>query len=252
MTNLLKDLQVQAMGEQITRFERRYLDSKDSSFSWWDGDTQQRKTSKEPIIGIIMGEAMKLEVYSTREEKFYRSNYYQNSRDVKLFSPDGKLVKQGSLKEISNYAISTLGSHPKKKKIIWLATEQGVIELSSNLVLAIDQLKPIKRDDKMNFTFKFTPHLYAPSNMDVSNNAKEILGKIATKQPPTFFKMEKHGQINEQIVETFKLEDKLTTFIDWKNHHNRNAVNEKNVALAHEAADGLDEIFTKNPQIQII
>ncbi len=252
MNNSLKDLHAQAMGEQSARFERSYLDCKDSSFSWWDNEAQQRKTSKDPIIGIIIGEAMKLEVYSTREEKFYRSNYYLNSRDVKLYSPDGKLVKQGSLKEISNYAIASLGSHPKKKKVLWIATEKGVVELRSNLVLAIDQLKPFSRDNKVSYTFKFTPHLYEPTDIDVSNSTKEILGKIAAKQPPTFVKINKHEQITNLIEDRYQLEEKLTSFIDWRNHHTSNSEIEKNAASVLPDPNSLDDIFNKPPKVQII
>jgi len=190
-----------------------------------------------------MGEAMHLEVYSTREEKFYRSDYYTNSAKVKLFSPDGSLAIDSDLKSVANFAISKLGSSPKKKKVLWIATEKGVIELHSNLVLAIDQLNKVTRDDKMNYLFKFTPHLYNPADNEISATAKEYLGKIAAKQPPSFFKMSKSEPITDTIIQKFKLEEKLADYIEWQNHQNSNENNRPRPDTTLSDVSTLDDVF---------
>jgi len=251
MNKSLKDLQQQAMGESKARFERTFLDCKNASFSWWDKETKERKYTKAPIVGLIMGEAMHLEVFSTREQKFYRSDYYSDNSRVKLFAPDGSLAIESDLKSVANYAVSKLGSSPKKKKVLWIATENGVIELRSNLVLAIDQLKNVTRDERMNFLYQFTPHLYDPADPEISATAKEYLGKIAAKQPPSFFKMTKFEPVTDTIDQNSRLKDKLSAFIEWQNNQ-KSSVAAKPVTNTPEPdAFPLDDVFDSTDGLPI-
>lgn len=219
--NKYREQQQAAMGgSNAPQFDRKYYDVKDGQFSFWDGEARQ--TTKEPIVGIIIGKAFKAEVYDMDAKKFYRTNFYLTNKEVKLFSSDGQLVVHGTMDEVAAWTNSNLGTNPRKKQILWIATMEGVIELRSNITLAIDALRGYRWNELMDYVFEFKPHVYSVKAKDVSNATKERLGKLAAKNPPSYFSMVKKEDLTDTLGDQMNLGAILNVYIKWKDYHKLN------------------------------
>ena len=208
-------------GEDTAKFERTFLDCKEGAFSFWDKEKETR-IAVNGVKGVVLGEAMKFDLWNSRQECFWRSNYYLNNKDVAVYDNDGKLHKRGNMEEVTAYCLQVTGGTPKKKKVLWIATERGVVELKANLVCSIDQMKPIHRDDYMDFVMEFKPRVYDGKVEFYAPKTIEILGKISLKNPPTHFTINRDTPLNDAIAEEFGVIEKAQALEHWRNHHKEN------------------------------
>lgn len=192
----------------------------ETAFKSWNKETEQNEFYYEPLKGIYIGGAMKLSAYDDNlgsKGGNYFSSHYVNKENIVLFEP-GKTIKrvcQGNMEEIEKWiATNTTSRAPRKKWCIFLLTEQGLVEVQTNITIAIDQLKKNKEAISERYVI-LVPTLYSPDN-DLSKSCKEMLGKFATKNPPKYASLSTGELITEMDFENWDTENVIETFKEWK------------------------------------
>lgn len=240
--NKFQEKQKLAMGgSQNPTFERQYWECKNGQFEYWNG--VERLVTTEPIQGVILGKAFKAAGYDAHAKKFHHTNYYLNNKDVKFYDPAGKIVVDGSMDDVMAYTSRHLGSQLSKKQVIWIATKNGVVELRSNITLAIDQLNTYRWEAIMNTVFNFTPSLYTPQHQDVGAGAIKRLGALGASNPPSFFIMKPAGELTNDYGDSIGLEFALDSFIKWRKHYeatNSIEVEKESYVIKDKEPDAMD------------
>lgn len=177
----------------------------------------ENKFIHKPISGIYLGHAMRLTIFDDELGKnggSYNSDYYWDSKNIKLFNPiDKKVEVQGDMEEIVKFAARCTGN-ASKKQVIFLLTKQGIITITTNLSIAIDQLGNISKDDKVSKMITLTPSLFSDESA-VSNRAKGFLGKFVKKNPPLFADIKVGKEITDEDADIYRIEHYLDIFTTW-------------------------------------
>lgn len=170
-------------------FETKGDDGGTPCFRYWDKEACENKYIHNPINGIFIGSAMKLSIFDDSDSKgmSYNSDYYFSNNKIALFNPfskDRRPVVSGTKEDIEKFAADLTGNI-KKCKTIFLYTKQGLVEISTNLTIAIDQLS-VDTNTFLDNEIILTPALYDPEDETISAGAKKWLGKFAPKNPPKY------------------------------------------------------------------
>lgn len=249
MSNYRDALKSTQSGGDTVKFERSYIDLKQSAFSYWDKEAEKRKSFITAIKGVVLGDAMRFSVWDEDNNSFLNSNYYTSKKDVALYQ-GSSLVMRGTLDEVSQKAFDMTTNRPKKQKVIWLATEKGVVELRSNLVLAISELNPISQDDMMDFVMEFTPELYDPEDKSISAKTKDYLGKFAPTNPPTFFRIKRSDPLNEEVAEVYGVIEKAKLLENWRDKWRENR-HEEDRAVVDHSVDPISQQFGADRKVEV-
>lgn len=222
-----KDLLNQSQGQSksFATFQRTRVSIKDIDkkyfFTTYNKETKSHDTLKAPQ-GVFMGTAMAFDCFDPGfppKGGTYRSAPYFSKKDtITLFDPTGKVAKRGSYEEIEKH-LNDNHVPVKKKMLIYLATEDGVLEIESNISVTID-LTSQHRDKLKTNIVKLTPTLLDVKGGDVSKKTVDILGKLAMRNPPKYAKFEFGPEITDSYANSIGLEDKLKSFIAWKSDTN--------------------------------
>jgi len=177
----------------------------------------ETKFIHKPISGIYLGHSMRLTIFDDDLGKSggtYKSDYYWDSKNVKLFNPISRKVEvSGDMEEINKFAAKCTGN-PSKKQVIFLLTKQGIITVTTNLSIAIDQLGNISRDDKVGKLLVLSPSILNDDSA-VSNKAKGYLGKFIKKNPPLFADIKTGSEITDEDANIYRIEHYIDVFTTW-------------------------------------
>lgn len=189
-------------------------------FKRWDKTLEKNILSEHPLEGIYIGGAMKLSAFDDNLGSSggnYFSSHYVNKENIVLFRPGKKIesVAKGNIEVIEKWiATNTTARSPRKKWCFFVLTEDGLIEIQSNITIAIDQLKRHKEAIKENYAH-FTPSLYDETS-DLTKSCKEMLGKFAKKNPPKYAYLQASELISIEDWEGWEAEETIKIFAEWK------------------------------------
>ena len=189
------------------------------------------KFMHKPIEGIFLGTAMRLFAYSDDLGKSggtYKSDYYWNSKHIKVYDPvSRKVAVEGAMEDVEKFCATAAEGKPSKRQVIFMITKQGIITVTTNLSIAIDQLGGIKRE-LLDKKLVLTPELFSETS-NVSSNAQSYLGKFIKKNPPLFANATLGGEISDKDVVDYDAEvhlDNYKTWLDYKQQDPSMAKNE--------------------------
>lgn len=223
-----KDKMKEGAGNIAPRFETIRLEVKESldsptgyAFFKWDKATNENVLFANKIKGAIIGQAMSLNCFDSNFGKnggSMRSNYIFDTNKVAVFGPAGARLFDGTLEDAKAFMTKVSGDRASVKKILFVSTEEGVVSISTNITIAIDQLKAIGLKVSTNMV-ELTPMVADFSNGTLSAKAVEILGKLAKKNPPKYTHIDCVEEITDEWAEANDLEAAIDAFIEYRNHN---------------------------------
>lgn len=187
-----------------------------------DDGTYEDVWMNKPIIGYLLGEAMCVEAFEDSIGKnggTIRSTPYFSKDRVALYAPtEKKPIFTGTLEQAEQWASTQLSSKKlNKRRLFYIATKGGIIELTTNLSLSIDMTKGVN-DSKADCLLSFTPTMYDTADKTISKTTHDILGKFAKKNKPCYAKIAVHKKLEEQDWSDLNLEAGLSNFVEWKKY----------------------------------
>lgn len=189
-------------------------------FKSYDTEKQENVFLDKPITGMYIGGAMKLSAYDdnigSKGGNVFSAHYF-TKENITLFKP-GKTVEKvcvGNMDVIEKWiAENTTSRVAKKKWCFMILTKDGLIEVQTNMVIAIDQLKKNKEGISERYV-TLTPTLYTPKT-DISKSAHDYLGKFAKKNPPKFAYLTLGAFISEDDFNNWNAEAAINAFTKYK------------------------------------
>ncbi len=184
-----------------------------------EGGKGEVEWSYSPISGVFLGNAMKMEAFDDNlgaKGGTYRTSYYfKKDQTVTLFAPKGDgygKIMEGKVDDVEAY-IQKNSTAAKAKKIMSAFVWDGhqILEIETNLSLGIDQLKQIGPNSTTS-EIVFTPRMYSRDDKSVSRSTKEVLGKLADRNPPAFVVM----SVGAPIQDDPKLVEAIRHFQEFK------------------------------------
>lgn len=188
------------------------IDNKPSFVMFVDGE---RKATSKPIEGAIVGIFLRMSAFDDNlgsKGGTYRSTLYNRKADnIAIFDINGRKTFGGTAEEGEKWlAENSTEGRAKKDQVLLITNDNGVYSVENNLTLGIDSLN-LSKAYRYDHTIKFVPTLYSPDDTEISERAKQYLGKFAKNNPPTFVKFYKGKEITDDMAEKWGLEDKLET-----------------------------------------
>jgi hypothetical protein len=190
-------------------------------FSRYDKETKTNIASSEAISGIYIGSAMQMSAFSQslgRDGGQFRSEYYVNKKHpMKVFAPMGEkyaVVCEGNAEDCEAFVKKEAGSC-KKRQVIFLLTDMGLLAVVTNLTIAIDQLSPLKDAVKENMIV-LTPKTLDNAEGDVSKGAIERMGKLIDRNPPNYASIKVGGPITDQIFDSYGGSAAVDEYVAWR------------------------------------
>lgn len=182
-----------------------------------DDGSYQNYDSSEPLIGVIIGEAM---MFSAFDQSFgksggtFRSAPYLDSDKICLFDPTGKVAVKGTKDDCKAFIAKNTNAKEKVSRLTYFKTKKGLIEITSNMTMSIDESKKSKSLWADN-VLKLTPRLYDPADKTLSKDTHKFL-KVAIKNRPSHFFIEVVEPITDDIAEDLGLVESYKMFNAWK------------------------------------
>jgi len=179
--------------------------------------TYQNYDSSEPLVGVIIGEAM---IFSAFDQSFgkngatFRSAPYLDSNKICLFDPTGKVAVKGTKDDCKAFIAKNTNAKEKVSRLTYLKTKKGLYEITSNIVMAIDESKKSKGLWEDN-VLSLTPRLYDPADKTLSKETHKFLA-IAKKNRPSHFFINVVEPITDEIAEDLGLVESYKMFNAWK------------------------------------
>ena len=194
------------------------------AFVRWDKETKENVVVPPPIEGILIGQAMEASSYSDNLGKNggnYKSSYYfKNDDTIALFAPTAKgyeVVCKGTMPVIEKYINENSTGNLKKKQVLFVLTEIGLIAISTNLSIAIDQITQNKEALQERYIV-LTPKLFDESDKSISKRAKEYLGKFRKKNPPKHASISVGEPITLENFEGWETDKFIEAYKEWKQY----------------------------------
>lgn len=160
-------------------------------FQYWNKAEEKNEGITFPIEGMYIGSAMMFNIFDDnlgRDGGSYISSHYFDRNQVSIFKPEkGTYVRvyQGDLDGAEKFAGNTTGKQLKKKMCLFVLNEAGLMEIRTNIAIAIENMGKIKDGLSSNYIV-LTPELYSPTDTTIAKRVHEILGKLAKGNPPRF------------------------------------------------------------------
>lgn len=205
-------------------FRPKQVDGK-PAFVWWDKNENVEKAFSKAISGVYIGSAMRLSAFSPElgpKGNRYFSRPYWSLDNISLFEPTrsrAKLVMSGNMEEVVNFLNVHARGNIQKKKLLYLATEGGLIMVETNISICIDQLKNFERDTFLDYQMVLQPRTYHAEDENVSDQCKEhVLGSFALKNPPTYASISQGDPVTDDLLNDWGVENLLDNFLAWKDH----------------------------------
>lgn len=191
-------------------------------FTYYDREDKENIPLDPQILkGIYIGNAMSLSSYSDDlgpRGGSYKSAYYISKDNIALFepSPQGmKIAVKGDMDAVEKYINDNGGAPAKKRQVLFLLTDIGLVAITTNLTIAIGQLKKFKEE----LTEKFmvlTPTLYDPDGSDVPGNAKKWLGKFAKTNKPKYASISVGDVIDLETYNKWGGSEQVASYKEWR------------------------------------
>jgi hypothetical protein len=188
------------------------------SFHFYDKNLKNDVFFTTPIKGILVGEGMVMEAFCANENRSYTTAMYASKSNVALFgpSPNGySKVCSGTLDECEAWLKKNTNSQPKKRRVFLVLTEKGLVSVTTNMSIAIDQVGQLG-DSIYTSEVVLKPALYDPSDKGVSNKCKEILKKLAVKNPPKYASVSTGDPIDEGKAEKWGASKHISDYVAWR------------------------------------
>lgn len=222
---------------------------------WYDKEAGEEKFSMNPIIGVYISSAMRISAfdrnYGTKGGTWSSSIYFSNKDQIALFNPKGGKVVVGDRAAIDTYFSTSpelSGVQPKSHKIIFFLLPKGLYSVSTNISLAIDQLKQVENElaDKC---IILTPTEYDPADQTISKKCKEKhLGPLAAKNRPKYASISVGPEITAQMFEEMDIIGTLNMFEEWKEGRTKMKSPDNEVEAAAATAGG--DVYHDEPEVR--
>jgi len=205
----------------ISRFSVKENGGK-PKFRYWNrdnGDKGEEVFFNNQIEGILIGEAMQFSAYDNENEVMYNSSMYLRKNNKIALFKKGNKVASGTLENLEKYLVSEGVSQIKKRWIYIILTKTGLISVETNVSIAIDQIKQIKKNNKDAFIDNFIvlkPDVYDPDDKYFSQGLhKRMKITKAKKNYPFFARIEVGDEISENDFDEYNEEFYAEQFTEW-------------------------------------
>lgn len=192
-----------------------------------DGGTKEYVDhfTDKPITGFLLGELMTGEIFDQTVGKkggSYKSTpYFGKTDSLAVLNPvDGKWMPFANIGLADEWVAKQCGKTLKKRRIYYVATDKGILEINTNISLSIDQTSKLKGVDSavfQNSLISFTPAMYDPKDSSLSKKTHEIQGAIGATNPSVYAKLEVVRKMEEADWATYKVDEALAKFVAYKN-----------------------------------
>lgn len=226
----------QGSGNSIPKLniaERISLKESESSgpvFAVWDKDAKENKIYPAPISGILIGTAMEATSYSdhlgSKGGNYTSSYYFTNKEQIALFAPTPKgyeVVHRGDMDSLESYIKQHSTGNLKKRQVLFVLNENGLLAIATNLSIAIDQIRQHKEELTERY-IHLHPVLFSENDNRISRKAKEYLGKFRTKNPPKFAAITVGELISEEDFQNWNAEAVIEEYNVWKEFKQKGGV----------------------------
>lgn len=203
-------------------------------FAVWNKDEKVNVAFPAPIKGILIGQAMEALSYSdnlgSKGGNYTSSHYFTNNDTVALFAPSAKgydVVHKGNMASIETFVKENSTGNLKKKQVLFVLTQDGLLAISTNLTIAIDQIKTNKEALSEKYVI-LHPKLYNAADKTISIKAKGFLGKLVKTNPPKFAAISVGELISEEDFTDWKAEETIALYNKWKEFKIKGGVEKEN------------------------
>ena len=180
----------------------------------------------KPVSGVYIGQAMKLSCWDQSSSGFYKTTaYFSKESRISLFDNYSQYVMTGNLEDIEKYCIKNVSTAIKKQRTIYLLTDKGIIEISTNLSISIYEFKVYSGGDKdrlLDYLMVLNPKLYNEKDEFFTEKIKKLLGALAVTNPPKYASISQGEPITEQLADKLNIEQVADEFLEWKNYYSKN------------------------------
>jgi len=187
-------------------------------FSYYDKEIKENVEYPSPIVGILIGQAMEASSYSdnlgSKGGNYTSSYYFTNNDTIALFAhtPKGyEVVHKGNMEAIEAYIKKESTGNLKKKQVLFILTAEGLIAVSTNLSIAIDQVRTNKEELSEKYLV-LTPMLF------------EYLGKFRQKNPPKYAEISTGKFISELDFDKWGAPKMIAEYKAWKEFKTKGGV----------------------------
>ena len=205
------------------------------SFNAWDSESKENKYYISPLTGIFIGAVNRLECfdqsYGNRGGSWSSTFFVANSNNIVVFNPSGKKEFAGNREALNAWANTKGLEKFKSKKILIVLTDTGkVVEVATNMILFIEQMKQFADKTFSNFLIKLTPDVFdvATNPINISKKGMEYLGPFAQTNKPKYARIEKDAVLDDALWDQYGAEEVADMFIAWKNAVSEGGIDTKN------------------------
>lgn len=192
-------------------------------FKFYNKDSEEEDKNTyfdKPIKGIFIGDAMQMSAFDQNmgaNGGQYRTGFYFNKKHkFAIFHNDRGTFKTdlvGTAEEIEAFIRTNATGNPVKRKVLFILTEKGLVSVTTNMSIAIDHLNK-KKEQLESHEITLMPRIYSPNIECVSKSTKDIIGKLAAKNPPKFAEILVGDEIKwEKYLDA---DAAIETFIKWR------------------------------------
>jgi len=231
------------------------LNGDEPMWRWYDREVSEEKFSANPIIGVYIASAMRISAfdrnYGAKGGIYTSSIFFTNKDQIALFNPKGDKVATGDRIAIDMYFKTQpelSGVQPKSHKIIYFLLPTGLYSVSTNVSLAIDQLKQLE-SQFADYCIILTPKEYDPADQTISKKCKEVhLGPLAAKNRPKYASISVGPEITDQMFADMDIIGTLNMFKEWKEGRTKMKSADNEVEAAAATAGG--EVYHDEPEVR--
>jgi hypothetical protein len=170
------------------------------------------------LIGAVNSIASFDQAYG-RNGGEYRSTYFlSNKSDIVIFDPSGKKVFKGNRKEVDLWAAQNQHEKFTSKKRLIILTEQGVIDVETNIIIFIDQINKIPKGTFADYQMILVPSIFdvVVNEIGASKKAIEYLGPFAKTNKPNFANIKVGNPITDELWDKWDGDAAADMFTEWK------------------------------------
>ena len=153
----------------------------------------------------------------TRRAERCAAGAIQVTWNIVLFAPEKgsyKKVVSGTIKDVESYLVQVRSKQVSKKKVLFLLTKSGLIAISTNLSIAIDQHPKIK-DELNTHQIVLTPKILSPEDTSISKKCREFLGKVIKENPPKYANMTVGNEITDEMAKELDIIPVIDMWDAW-------------------------------------
>lgn len=228
------------------RLELKKAEDGQLCFCEYDKEKKENLFYPDPIEGVLIGEAMQMSAYSdylgNRGGEYTSSFYFSKNDSIALFAPTPKgyeMVCKGDAATLEQYLTENATEKPKKRRVFFVLTTDGLYAIKTNLIMAIDQKKQVEKLLSTH-TIKFTPALFEEQDPAIGKNAKKFLGKFRQKNPAKYLKLTPGRPLSDEMWDKIAGEKYADEFIAFKK-----AKTAASSSVEEESENDLDETQDK-------